>query len=63
MPELRPSPCHSPVVNPPCVCGAFFDGCDHPSIKLWSRPNRTIWVVVVTNVEVRFLDGDASVGN
>ena len=28
------SPSHVPVVNPPCGCGAYFDGCGRPSIQI-----------------------------
>jgi hypothetical protein len=28
------SPSHAPVVNPPCECGAIFDGCGRPSIQI-----------------------------
>jgi len=32
--EVSVSPCHVPVVNPPCGCGAYFDGCGRPSIQI-----------------------------
>ena len=32
--EVSVSPSHVPVVNPPCECGAYFDGCGRPSIQM-----------------------------
>jgi len=35
-------PCHSPVVKPPQVCGAYFDGCGRPSIQIVRSARRKV---------------------